>query len=233
MRALVMMMLMLSGCQLLESMTEPAPEPVTHTVQRGDTLWKISKQHGVSIDEIKAANGLSGDTIDIDQVLIIPTEGAPAAVAARPSRPRPGSGGGQRSSGGGGSVSATSSSGGLVMPAEKPCLSGPTEVEDGGDEPSMVSSAGLSRGQIKAAMDGFLGKLGRCVDGDWPVGEATVEITVACTGRVSQVVVTDRGTLPGELLGCIQETLRYAPFPAHDLPDGETFGYPLRFSGPG
>ena len=27
-----------------------------HIVQRGDTLWKISRQYGVSFDELKRAN---------------------------------------------------------------------------------------------------------------------------------------------------------------------------------
>jgi hypothetical protein len=96
----------------------------------------------------------------------------------------------------------------------------------------MVSSVGLSQGQIKGVMDGFLGNLGVCVEGDWPVGEARLEVTVACTGRVASVEVADRGGLSASLLTCVSERLRYVSFPAHDLPDGERFAYPLRFSGP-
>lgn len=53
---------------------EPAPEPVTHTVQVGDNLTKISAQYGVSVEEIMAANNLTNaDYISVGQVLIIPT----------------------------------------------------------------------------------------------------------------------------------------------------------------
>ena len=229
MRALALCLL-LSACHLLDP--EPEPEPVTHTVQRGDTLWKISKAHGVPIDAIKVANGLTSDTIEIDQVLTIPTDGAPATATARTSTPRKPARTGRSSGGGRVAPAAGGGGGGLSLPPEKKCLAGPSDVGSAGDEAEMVSSAGLSHGQVKASMDAFLGKLGRCVDGGWPTGEATVEVTVACTGRVSGVSVSDRGTLDAELLGCIKETLRYAEFPAHDLPDGETFAYPLRFSAP-
>lgn len=45
----------------------------TYTVQRGDTLYGISKQFGVSVDEIKKANNLSNNTISVGQTLNIPT----------------------------------------------------------------------------------------------------------------------------------------------------------------
>ncbi len=45
----------------------------THTVVRGDSLWKISKQYGVSIDEIKQANGLSSDVAVLGARLRIPS----------------------------------------------------------------------------------------------------------------------------------------------------------------
>lgn len=45
----------------------------TYTVQAGDTIYGISKQFGVSVDEIKNANNLSNNTIKVGQVLKIPT----------------------------------------------------------------------------------------------------------------------------------------------------------------
>lgn len=45
----------------------------TYTVQRGDTLYGISKQFGVTVEEIKLENDLSGNTVVIGQVLRIPT----------------------------------------------------------------------------------------------------------------------------------------------------------------
>ena len=54
--------------------SEPAPEPVTHTVQRGDNLTKIAQQYGVSVPDIMAANNLpNADYISVGQILIIPT----------------------------------------------------------------------------------------------------------------------------------------------------------------
>ena len=41
-------------------------------VQSGDSLWSISKKTGVSVEEIKAANNLSSNLLNIGQKLIIP-----------------------------------------------------------------------------------------------------------------------------------------------------------------
>lgn len=45
----------------------------TYTVQAGDTLYGISKQFGVSVEKLRAENGLTSDSIIIGQVLKIPT----------------------------------------------------------------------------------------------------------------------------------------------------------------
>ena len=44
-----------------------------YTVQSGDTLYGISKQFGVSVDDIKKANNLTSNTISKGQTLRIPT----------------------------------------------------------------------------------------------------------------------------------------------------------------
>jgi LysM repeat protein len=44
----------------------------THVVGRGDSLWKISKKYGVSIDAIKQANGMKNDTAVLGAKLKIP-----------------------------------------------------------------------------------------------------------------------------------------------------------------
>ena len=44
-----------------------------YTVQKGDTIYGISKQFGVPVEDIKRENNLVTDTISIGQVLKIPT----------------------------------------------------------------------------------------------------------------------------------------------------------------
>lgn len=77
--------------QSAEAQTGARAEPVTkkvanaepqasgggaYTVQGGDTLSKIARLHGVSVDAIKSANSLSGPNIRIGQSLAIPGPGA-------------------------------------------------------------------------------------------------------------------------------------------------------------
>ncbi|MDR5589436.1 glucosaminidase domain-containing protein [Christiangramia sp. SM2212] len=51
---------------------EKTPESnETHVVQKGDTLYSISKKYNTSVDEIKKMNGLNGNTISIGQVLSV------------------------------------------------------------------------------------------------------------------------------------------------------------------
>ncbi|MGQ7791473.1 peptidoglycan DD-metalloendopeptidase family protein [Faunimonas sp. B44] len=57
---------------------QPAAAPAataggnTYRVQSGDSLWSIARQHGVTTDQLSAANGLSGAPLKAGQVLTIP-----------------------------------------------------------------------------------------------------------------------------------------------------------------
>lgn len=212
--------LLTPACGLLE------PEHPTITVVKGDTLSKLARAHGVTVAELKAWNGLTSDTIEIGQVLVLKVDAAaaePAAAAPAAQRPR------RRAKGA--TVRAadapTTTPATFTMPAPKPCLAGPTDVE--GDE-GMVASAGLDLDAVRGSMNTFIQHTARCLPEGGVDGVITLDFVVGCDGRVSALTVADDGGLPSELGACVVDTLRHAPFPAHDLPDGFPFTFPLRFS---
>lgn len=51
-----------------------------YTVKSGDSLWKLARQHGLSVAAIKQANNLSSDMLKIGQQIRIPTAGAAATA---------------------------------------------------------------------------------------------------------------------------------------------------------
>ncbi len=53
------------------------PVTQTYTVQKGDSLWKIANNFGISINDLIQANNLTGTTLQIGDVLTIPTEEEP------------------------------------------------------------------------------------------------------------------------------------------------------------
>src|SRR4051794_33242732 len=51
---------------------KPTPEP-SHVVRRGDTIGGIARRYGVSIEALRAANGLArGEGIQAGQTLTLP-----------------------------------------------------------------------------------------------------------------------------------------------------------------
>lgn len=72
---------------------KPAPARAggAYTVQAGDSLARIARNHGVSTAALKEANGLSDGLIRIGQQLVIPAAGAaqPAVAQAEPVKATP------------------------------------------------------------------------------------------------------------------------------------------------
>jgi LysM repeat protein len=55
----------------LEEVVPPSAQKITHVVQKGDTLYGISKKYGVPVDKIKELNKLETNSLNIGQELII------------------------------------------------------------------------------------------------------------------------------------------------------------------
>jgi LysM repeat protein len=61
---------------------EAPPGPLLYVVQEGDTLGAIAQTHGLSIEDLMAANGLTDpNTLHIGQTLIIPAGPLPTPTA--------------------------------------------------------------------------------------------------------------------------------------------------------
>ena len=60
----------------LEDNEENDTVPTTYTVASGDSLWSIANRFGVTVNDLKSANGLTSNLLSVGQVLIIPTAGS-------------------------------------------------------------------------------------------------------------------------------------------------------------
>ncbi len=123
-----------------------------------------------------------------------------------------------------GNIAAVS---GLHLPPEKPCLKGPTDV---GDD-AMDASAGLDPDAVRTVMHAAVQNTLKCFQGAQSV-KLMLSVNVACTGRVAKVAIEDDGGATPAIQTCVQDVLKYAAFPAHALPDGDTFEYPLNYTAP-
>ncbi|TNM65020.1 LysM peptidoglycan-binding domain-containing M23 family metallopeptidase [Aliirhizobium smilacinae] len=73
-------------------LTPPGGKPLggTYTVKPGDTLTKIARETGTSVDVLKAANGMTDGTVRIGQTLKVANAGAatdPVRTASVPQKP--------------------------------------------------------------------------------------------------------------------------------------------------
>lgn len=57
----------------------------SYTVVKNDTLWGLSKKYGVSVSDLKKANGISGHLIYVGQKLQIPTKSTKATKTVKTS----------------------------------------------------------------------------------------------------------------------------------------------------
>lgn len=60
-----------------------ASKPVVHEIKAGESLTVIAKKHGVTVEELKKANGLTGDNIRAGESLKVPTKGANAVKSSK------------------------------------------------------------------------------------------------------------------------------------------------------
>ena len=64
--------------------TVVSPGATSYVIKKGDNLTRIASSHGVSIQALRTANGLSGDTLQIGQTLVIPGGGESIPSIATP-----------------------------------------------------------------------------------------------------------------------------------------------------
>lgn len=194
---------------------EPAPR--THTVVRGDTLSRIAARYGTRVATLREVNGLTSDTIDVGQILTLPDDAGAAAPRPdrrpvrdrRPDRPAP---------------DGSARDPLPPRPAPKPCLRGPTDVAG---EHAAAASEGLSVSDVRGAVRAVMPLTARCIDATPPAGTLQVAVTVGCDGVVARTAVAEDPGWPAEITACVRDVLSRAAFPAHALPEGDTFLQPV------
>jgi hypothetical protein len=114
------------------------------------------------------------------------------------------------------------------LPDAKRCLGGP-EIGSLSDDHGMMTNNGLSSQQISKSMNKFFPQLSSCMPDVWPTANIEIDFNVGCNGLVSYVRIVRDDNLDFTIQECIEDAFQYAEFPAHDLPDGMDFSYPIQF----
>lgn len=206
---------MLSHLLILLLACASEPEPLRYTVVRGDTLSIIAKRHGVTVEQIRAWNGIMGDRIEVGQVLVLESIGAVATAKEAPKRPK---GTGKRAPG----LSVTPPGLSVAPPQPEPCVPFNPELGDEG----MAAPEGLDRATVKRGLDAVLPLAQGC---PFPTGRTRIvfELVIGCDGLVRSLEVSDPDGASKETIDCAKDALRLADFPAHDMADGMPVTYPL------
>ena len=64
-----------------EELAPPAPRSIVHVVARGETLYRISKRYGSSVESIMSANGISDvRSVPVGARLLVPAAGVGSAL---------------------------------------------------------------------------------------------------------------------------------------------------------
>lgn len=179
--------------------------PTPYEVVDGDTPSRIAQRWGVTEEQVRDWNPGIDDAASGDMLYVFVAPGTKPVELPEVPKPRP-----RR-----------------AAPRRSRCKAQRTDVAEG----EMVTAAGLSRAQIQTVVAKRLPRTLACLppglDGEY---EMIVDITVGCDGRVSNTYTVAAGALPASTTRCVEKVFRGARFPAHDMPDGQSFQYPLTFS---
>ena len=116
---------------------------------------------------------------------------------------------------------------GLSMPRAEACINMGTDPAEG----EFLMADGLNEAQIRAAMDPILPHALKCEpDEGVDMLRLRFGINVGCNGVVSNVWVDDDDGASERYVECVAAVLKHADFPAHDMPDGMDFEYPVSVS---
>jgi hypothetical protein len=117
----------------------------------------------------------------------------------------------------------------LPMPAAKACVAAPTAAQLKSED-GYLASQSLTPQQIGSVMSAFVRHTMSCIpSGTRGTYELQTRLLVGCDGRVKDVWIIHPGALPPNVTTCVEQTLWFASFPAHALPDGVVFDYPIVF----